>query len=183
MIMEAVMHMKKTVALVVAMTVGGLGWGASFRMPRGRWWDNPRLVRYLGLTPDQQARIHDTVFDHAERMIDLNAAVKQAELQLEDLAGRDTFDEKAVRAAFAKLQEARRALENERFELLIAVRKILTASQWKKLVTLREELRRHGAGMRRMGRRPGMMGRQRGQRLGAPVQPQPTNRLPYEPYR
>lgn len=165
--------MKKIVAFVVAMTAGGLLWGASVRMPPGRWWDNPRLVRYLNLTQDQQTKIHDAVFDHAERMIDLNATVKRAELQLADLAQRETFDEKAVRAAFAKLQAARQNLENERFDLLVAVRKILTADQWKKLVNLREELRRRRA-EGRMGRHPGMMGRQRPPRRGAPIQPQPA---------
>ncbi len=173
--------MKKGLAFVLAMTAGGLLWAGSFRMPPGRWWDNPRLVRYLNLTPDQQSKIHDMVFDHAERMIDLNAAVKRAELQLGDLAQRDTFDEKAVRAAFAKLQEARRNLENERFELLIAVRKILTADQWKKLATLREEIRRRRAGRGRMGRRPEMMGRQRAPQPGGRAQPGPHQAPLYQP--
>jgi hypothetical protein len=83
-------------------------------------------------------------------MIDLNAAVKRAELQLGDLAQRESFDERAVRAAFARLQAARQKLEAERFELLIAVRKLLTGEQWQKLVRLREELRQRRLEGRRM---------------------------------
>jgi Spy/CpxP family protein refolding chaperone len=136
--------MKRVVSLLiaVAVTAGGSVWAAEFRMPQGRWWQNPRLVERLHITPEQQKQMHDLVFAHAQRMIDLNAAVKKAELQLGDLAERDNFDVKAVRAAFARLQEARQRLESERFELLVGFRQLMTAQQWRQLNALRSEVRR-----------------------------------------
>lgn len=151
--------MRRALVFLLAVATSGLVWGAGMRMPPGKWWDNPRLVRYLQLSADQQKKIHDAVFEHAERMIDLNAAVKRAELKLADLAQRQSFDERAVRAAFAGLQQARQNLEAERFELLVSVRKVLTTGQWKKMINLREEMRRRRADRRRM--RPGFEGQRR----------------------
>ncbi len=136
--------MKRALTLLIAVTVtvGGTLWAADFKMPAGKWWQNPRLVERLQITPEQQKKMHDLVFSHAPRMIDLNAEVKKAELQLGDLAERDDFDVKAVRAAFANLQQARQRLEAERFELLIGFRQLMTAQQWRQLNALRSEVRR-----------------------------------------
>lgn len=131
-----------TFLIAVAVTAGGTLWAGEFRMPPGTWWRNPRLVERLNITPEQQKKMHDLVFAHAQRMIDLNAAVKKAELTLGDLAERDDFDVKAVRAAFARLQEARQKLESERFELLVGFRQLMTAEQWRQLNALRSEVRR-----------------------------------------
>ncbi len=125
--------------LLAASTVMAAG---APKLPPGKWWENPRLVRELGLTPEQQATIHDLVFEHAKRMIDLNAAVKRAELVLGDLADREPFDEDAVRRAWEEFQKARHALQRERFELLLSVRKVLTTEQWSKLRQARELRRR-----------------------------------------
>jgi Spy/CpxP family protein refolding chaperone len=131
-----------TFLIAVAVTAGATLWAGEFRMPPGTWWRNPRLVERLHITPEQQKKMHDLVFAHAQRMIDLNAAVKKAELTLGDLAERDDFDVKAVRAAFARLQEARQKLESERFELLVGFRQLMTAEQWRQLNALRSEVRR-----------------------------------------
>jgi Spy/CpxP family protein refolding chaperone len=145
-----------TVILAVAGSAAAAG-AADFRMPRGRWWESPRVVQEIGLTPDQQEQIHQLVYKHAEVMIGLNADVKRAELRLGELARNDRFDERAVRAAWTQYQEARRKLENERFELLVAIRKVLTAEQWKKLDEMRrqfEQRRRHPRDRQRPGRNP-----------------------------
>jgi len=142
--------------VLTAATVVGTAAAADFKMPRGRWWENPKVVRELGLTPDQQGQIHDLVYHHAETMIGLNADVKRAELHLGELARNDTFDEQAVRKVWTEYQTARRKLENERFELLIAIRKVLTAQQWKKLDELKRQFqqRRLPPQRQRPGRNP-----------------------------
>lgn len=138
------MNLKRTTILVTTalLILAPMSRAAGLKLPPGKWWENERLVHELGLTAQQQEQIHDVVFEHAQRMIDLNAAVKRAELTLGDLAERQELDEPAVREAWQRLQKARMALENERFELLVAVRKILTTEQWKKLRQLREMHRR-----------------------------------------
>ena len=112
-------------------------------MPPGRWWDNERLVERIDLTGEQRERIRDLVYRHARRMIDLTAAVKGAELELANVVEPPAFEADAARRAFARLQEARRELEHERFEMLLALRGELSADQWVEVQQLRRELRRH----------------------------------------
>ncbi len=139
-------NVKRNLAILVVVVLSLTGVAptaaaADFKMPRGRWWENPRVVREVGLTPDQQDRIHQLVYQHAEVMIGLNADVKRAELHLGELARSENFDEQAVRKAWAEYQVARQKLENERFDLLVAIRKVLSAQQWKKLDELKRQYR------------------------------------------
>jgi Spy/CpxP family protein refolding chaperone len=136
--------------LLLVAAIGTASPAAGLDLPQGKWWENPRLVERIGLTGEQQSAIGKLVYDHALRMIDLNAGVKKAEFELGDLVERDEFDPAAVRKAFGAFQAARQKLENERFEMLLAVRAELTAKQWKQLL----EIRRHLERMRE-DRRPG----------------------------
>ena len=136
-------------------TVGAAG----LDLPHGKWWENERVVQKIGLTEEQQGAISDLVYEHAMRMIDLNAGLKKAEFELADLVDRDEFDSDAIRKSFASFQAAKDRLEYERFEMLLAVRAELTAEQWKQLLEIRRYLERM-----RENRRPGE---------GAPSGPRP----------
>lgn len=135
--------------LVLAASAAAAG-AAGLDLPHGKWWENERVIQRIGLSEDQQKAIGDLVYQHAMRMIDLNAGLKKAEFELADLVDRDTFDADAIRKAFAAFQAAKDRLEYERFEMLLAVRAELTAEQWKQLL----EIRRHLERMRE-NRRPG----------------------------
>ncbi len=132
-----------------------------YNLPPGKWWENERIVTHLKLTVDQQKRIKDLVYDHATRMIDLNAGLEKAKLALENKVEQQEFDPATVRKAFVTFSEARRLLEAERFEMLLSVREVLTHEQWEKMLSLREKLelmrkRREGPGgvPPRPGQRP-----------------------------
>ncbi len=156
--------------LIVLFTLGALvlstlpAAARDYNLPPGKWWENDRIVTHLNLTGDQQARIKDLVYDHATRMIDLNAGLEKAKLALENQVERQEFDAAEVRRTFATFQEARRLLETEYFQMLLSVREVLTHEQWKKLLSLRERIEKNR-------QRPG--GPRPGQRLpgGAPRQP------------
>ena len=141
----------RTIGIIVAaaLAVTGTAWSAGLKLPPGRWWENPRLVERLQLTAAQQESIRKALYSHAQRMIDLNAAVRHRELELRELVATDTWDEARVRSTFAALQEARTKLERERFDMLLEVRKVLTAHQWNELRRMRNEL-----GARRRPRPP-----------------------------
>ena len=66
----------------------------------------------------------------------------------------DEFDETAVRSLYAAFQTARHKLENERFEMLVAVRKVLTAEQWQKMQDLRMRIQQNRGQQRRPGQGP-----------------------------
>jgi len=140
-------RMMMIVMLVAAATSAG---AAEFKLPHGKWWENERVVQRIGLTEEQQKAISDLVYQHALKMIDLNAGLKKAEFELGDLVDRDDLDPVAVRKSFGVFQAAKNRLENERFEMLLAVRGELTAEQWRSLL----EIRRYLEQMRE-NRRPG----------------------------
>ena len=134
--------MKRTVlAMVIVAVVGTVG-AQEFNLPPGKWWENERLAERLELTEAQRERIRALVYEHAHRMIDLNANIKKAELELASLAADPEFEAGPARAAFGRFQEARRALETERFEMLLAVREVLTTGQWVEIQEIRRQFRR-----------------------------------------
>jgi len=141
-------RMMMTMLVLAASTV--VAGAAGLDLPHGKWWENDRVIQRIGLSEDQQKAIGDLVYQHAMRMIDLNAGLKKAEFELADLVDRDEFDADAIRKAFAAFQAAKDRLENERFEMLLAVRAELTAEQWRSLLEIRRFLEQ-----RRESRRPG----------------------------
>ena len=104
--------------------------------------EDERLGARIGITAEQRVEIRDLVYEHARRLIDLTAAVRRSELELARVVEPPDFDPAAARRAFGGLQEARRALENQRFEMLLAVRGVLTAEQWVMIQELRRAQRR-----------------------------------------
>lgn len=142
--------MKRMMMIVMLLAVAGAASAADLNLPRGKWWENERVVQKIGLTEEQQKAISDLVYEHALEMIDLNAGLKKAEFELGDLVDRDDFDPAAVRKSFGAFQAAKQKLENERFEMLLAVRGELTAEQWRTLLEIRRYLEQ-----RRENRRPG----------------------------
>ncbi len=137
--------MRRVLMCGLLLAVAATTWGANLDLPPGKWWEDARVAERVGLSQAQQGEIRDLVYEHARRMIDLNAAVKRSELELADLVDRDRLDVTKVRAAFTAFQDARRALEDERFEMMLAIRKVLTAEQWQGLQELRQEVQRRRA--------------------------------------
>jgi len=138
-------------------------------LPPGKWWENEKLAEEIGLTQEQKEAIHAVVYQHAMSMIDLNANVKKAELELGDLVDRSDFDVKAVRAAFNTFQQSRQTLETSRFEMLLSVRQILSNEQWKQLQEMRRKFKMN---------RPEMRG---GPRRGSPPEGGGDRRPPRPP--
>ena len=134
--------MRRTLVFVMLLAAAGLAQAAEFDLPPGKWWEDQRVVDKVGLSQEQQTAIHRLVYDHARRMIDLNAGLRKAELELADAADRARLDEQRIRAAFEAFQDARRALETERFEMLLGVRKVLSSEQWLALQDLRDQHKR-----------------------------------------
>ena len=134
--------MKRIVLIVLILLSVGFVGAQEFNLPPGKWWDNERLATHIGLTEAQREQIRTLVYEHAHRMIDLNAGVKKAELELANLVAKSDFDSAVARAAFSELQEGRQALEMERFEMLLAVRGVLSDQQWQQIQDIRRQLRR-----------------------------------------
>ena len=73
-------------------------------------------------------------------------------LDLASTVDQQDFDPAPVRAAYAVFQTARHKLENERFEMLLEVRQVLTYEQWRKIEEIKQRVKQN----RSQQRRPGM---------------------------
>jgi Spy/CpxP family protein refolding chaperone len=148
---EAVM---KKVVIIIAILAAVAPLAANeFDLPPGKWWENPRLVDHIGLSDEQQGQIRGIVFEHARRMIDLKAEVEKAGLDLAETVDQQDFDPAPVRAAYAVFQTARQKLENERFEMLLEVRLVLTYEQWQKIEEIKQRMKRNRQQQRPTGSR------------------------------
>ena len=84
--------MKRILVTVVILASVGVVGAQEFNLPPGKWWDNERLATHIGLTETQREQIRTQVYEHAHRMIDLNAGVKKAELELANLVANSDFE-------------------------------------------------------------------------------------------
>jgi protein CpxP len=128
----------------------------------GRFWDNPRIAAALKLTPDQQKAMDNILFQHREKLIDLQANLQKAELDMEPLMNADEPNQAAIEAQINKVVAARGALEKANANFLLALRMKLTPDQWKEIKNFRAE-----GGMHQMQRHwgpdgPGQRMRMRG---------------------
>ena len=125
----------------------------------------------LGLTDVQQADIRK-VRENAQRdRLRKATDFKIASLDLKSLLRAEKVDEKAVAAKLADVQAAQGALLKVRVDTALAMKRILTPEQQKKMSEMRGQ---HGAAMgQRMGQRHnrrGAMGRGQGRgRMGQPM--------------
>ena len=147
--------MKQTLIIIAVLAVAGPLAANDFDLPPGKWWENPRLVNHIGLADEQQDQIRGIVYQHARKMINLKADVDRAGLDLADSVDQQDFDPAPVRAAYAVFQTARHKLENQRFEMLLEVRQILTYEQWQKIEEVKRRMQQNRP---QQQRRPGARG-------------------------
>lgn len=147
--------MKRLVICVVVLLVASPLMANELDVLPGKWWEDERIVNHMELTEEQREQIRDIVFEHARLMIDLKADFDKAALDLAATVDQEVFDPAPVRAAHAVFQTARHKLENERFEMLIEVRQILTYKQWQKIQEVKRRMQQN-----RDQLRPGARGQQ-----------------------
>ena len=100
---------------------------------QARWWRQPHMVERLGLTADQQKKMDDVFQQSRVRLIDLTAAVDKEEALLEPLMAADQPDQSKIGAEIDRLANARAELEKANAHMLLNLRMVLTADQWRKL--------------------------------------------------
>jgi len=116
----------------------------AFRSHAGvRFWDNPRIAAALKITPDQQKAMDKILFEHREKLIDLEATLKKAELDMEPLMNADQPSKAAIEAQIEKVVAARGALEKANANFLLAIRLKLTSDQWQQIKNFRAEHNMH----------------------------------------
>jgi protein CpxP len=101
--------------------------------PRGRWWDNPEFAQKIGISSEQQKKMDDIFQQSRLKLIDMHAAVEKQETILEPLISADQPNEGQILKQIDAVAQARAELEKANARMLLGLRGVLTADQWKKL--------------------------------------------------
>jgi Spy/CpxP family protein refolding chaperone len=99
----------------------------------GKWWKDSALMQKIGVNEDQVRTIEKIFQDHRLQLIDLHAALERQEAILEPMIEADQPEEAQVVAQIDKVAQARANLEKSDAVMLLAIRRVLTLDQWKKL--------------------------------------------------
>jgi Spy/CpxP family protein refolding chaperone len=105
----------------------------------GKWWKNSDVVAKLQLSDAQIKQIEDTFLDYRLKLIDLHAEVERQEARLQPLIEADQPDEAKVGAQIDLVIAARGKLEKTNTMMMLAIRRVLSVEQWKKLQALQQE--------------------------------------------
>ncbi|HUR36862.1 MAG TPA: periplasmic heavy metal sensor [Terriglobales bacterium] len=102
----------------------------------GKWWKNSDMVQAVGLSDDQVTRMEKIFQDYRLKLIDQHAALQKEELQMEPLIESDSPDEAKIVAQIDRVANARASLEKSNALMMLGIRKVMSAEQWKKLQEL-----------------------------------------------
>ena len=107
----------------------------SAQMPKGiyAWWNRPQIARDLKLTPAQREQIRATVQQFRPHLLNVRAAVNQAEQALGEQFDRSPVDPAKTNEAIERLVDARSDLTRTLSRLSLRLRTILTDEQWQEL--------------------------------------------------
>ena len=114
--------------------------------PGGKWWDNPEMVRRLGITADQQKKMDDIFQQSRLKLIDLSATLEKEEVMMEGLLKGPQLDDSKILPAVDRIAQARAELEKANARLMLAIRHVLTPEQWEKLDEQGPRPRQQGPG-------------------------------------
>lgn len=106
----------------------------------GAWWKNSDVVKQLGASDTQVQQIEHIYQDSRLHLIDLKANLEKEEARLEPLVEADNPDEGLISSQIDKVAAARAELEKSNALMQVAVRRVLTLEQWKKLKTLQPQV-------------------------------------------
>jgi Spy/CpxP family protein refolding chaperone len=99
----------------------------------GRWWSDPALAQKIGLSDEQRKKLDDLFQQNRLQLIDLSAALQKQEAILEPLLSADRPDETKILSQIDGIAQARAELEKSNARMLLAMRRVLTQDQWKRL--------------------------------------------------
>ena len=101
--------------------------------PPGRWWNDERFARDLGLNRDQQRRMDDVFKTNKGQLVRLYKEFQHEESQLEKVSRARVLDEAQIDAQIDKVVVARGQLEKANAHMLLEIRKQMTSDQTARL--------------------------------------------------
>lgn len=128
----------------------GMGMGMGFGPPG----IPPHLAQKVGISADTQKKVRDLSFEANDALINLEADLKRAQLELERTLAQPQVDEAAVMNKLEVVSRAELAVRKNRMGLMVRIRKTVGPEAWEKLQAEmpgpdRMMMGPPGAGMRR----------------------------------
>ena len=114
-------------------------------------WRNPKMVQDLGLSNEQVKGLREADFAHREKRLQLKSKLDGLYLEMEKLFSADAVDEAKVLKVAQKISDLKGKLFVWKIESRLAVGKLLTADQLKKLEVF--DLHHHAKQGKRHGKR------------------------------
>jgi Spy/CpxP family protein refolding chaperone len=130
-----------TVAVLISVTIISIDCSAQ-DMGHGRWWQKPYVAKELNLTDKDKQVLDDMFTRNRDRFIDLKSALDKERLKLDDVLGKDPFNEAAAKAQYRRVEQKRQDIAEERFKYLLGVRKVLGPDRFQRLTGMADEMRR-----------------------------------------
>jgi Spy/CpxP family protein refolding chaperone len=96
-------------------------------------WRNPKMIQELGLTDEQVNRFREADFTHREKRLKLKSKLDSLRLEMEKLFSADPVNEAEVLQLAQKISDQKGKLFVRKIESRLAVEKLLTADQLKKM--------------------------------------------------
>lgn len=107
---------------------------------RGKWWQDERFRRELGLTVEQSTRLEEIFQKTQPTLRQRMQALDQAEKEFDRLV--ETGDDASVLDHVSIVEAARAELNKTRTMMLLRMRRSLTADQWAKFTALADQRNR-----------------------------------------
>jgi Spy/CpxP family protein refolding chaperone len=101
------------------------------------WWNKPQIVRDLNLSPVQREQIRAIVQQYRPHLLNVRAAVNQAEIALAQQFDRSPVDPAKTNEAIERLVDARSDLTRTLSQMSLKLRLILNEQQWQTLQSRR----------------------------------------------
>ena len=101
----------------------------------GPFWRDAKMIEELQLNDDQVAALKETDYAFHERAIELRASVEKTELEMQRAMDAETINEGAVKKTAKKLADLQGQMLLLKVDHNLAVQKVLTDEQRKKMKT------------------------------------------------
>jgi Spy/CpxP family protein refolding chaperone len=137
---------------IAACAVLILLWSAPALAQRGKWWQDSRFGRELGLTTDQRTRLEE-IFQNTQPTLRVKMkALDDAQALFDQLV--EKGDDASVMSQVAVVEAARAEVSKARTMMLLRMRRSLTTDQWAKFTALHEAVTRERNTRQRTPDRP-----------------------------
>lgn len=111
--------------------------------PSGRWWDDKKFSRSVGIDDDQRKRMDSIFSDNKGALAESYNALQREEKTLSKLVESRQPDEARIMAQIDTVFQARANMEKTMTKTMLALRGTLTAKQQEQLEAKTRELQEH----------------------------------------